>query len=365
MSSYLHPRAAVGNPKLTRPDWTVGQSRDPAKLWLDKNENIDPALSGVVTSVIRSLPAEAYFTYPETAALYAKLATSLGVESKNLLLAAGSDGVIRSVFEAFVEAGDRVLITKPTFAMYPVYSRMYGAEVHELDYEPSNKGPYLDPQAVIAAILRLSPKLVCIPNPDSPTGTVFAEDAFRAIIAAAGQAGSLILVDEAYYPFYDKTVVPWIAEAPHLVVARSTGKAWGCAGLRLGYAIAAPQVATLLHKVRPMYECNTVAVFAFERLLDHQDAMLASVHRLLDGKDRFLGAMEALGLRILRGHGNFLHVAFGEKAEAVHVALADIVLYRKDFADPCLKGFSRFSSTTLEIFEPIIARISATIQERE
>jgi len=362
MSLTPTPRTPVASPALTRPDWTSGTPRDPAKLWLDKNENTDPALSAVVTDVMRGLPPEAYFTYPESAALYAKLAANLGVTPGNLLLAAGSDGVIRAVFETFVGEGDKVLITKPTFAMYPVYSKMYGADLYELDYAPSENGPVLDPQAVIEAIRRIAPKLVCIPNPDSPTGTVFEPEAFRAILAAAGEVGAAMLVDEAYYPFYDQTVVPWIAEMPHLIVARSTGKAWGCAGLRLGYAVALPEVAVLLHKVRPMYECNTVAVFAFERMLDHQDAMLASVRRLLDGKELFLSAMEGLGLRTLRGYGNFMHVAFGEKAAAVHAALEPMVLYRKDFAEPCLKGFSRFSSTTPEIFAPVIERITAVIQ---
>lgn len=359
----LHPRPAVAQPSLTRPDWTTGTPRDPRKLWLDKNENTDPALSVVVAEVMRGLPAEAYFTYPESALLYAKLANSLGVDPRNLVLAAGSDGVIRSVFAAFIGDGDRVLITKPTFAMYPVYCRMHGAAVTELEYEPSAQGPWLDPQRVIETIRAVRPKLVCIPNPDSPTGTVFAEDAFRAIVAAAADVEAVLLVDEAYYPFYDRSVVTWIKSAPHVIVARSTGKAWGCAGLRLGYAVASPEVAVLLHKVRPMYEANTIAIMGFERLLDHQADMLASVDRLQAGKAAFLDAMTVLGLRVLRGHGNFLHVAFAEHAAAVHAALDELVLYRKDFAEPCLKGFSRFSATTAELFQPVIARIQDVVGE--
>ena len=184
----------------------------------------------------------------------------------------------------------------------------------------------------------------------------------RAIIEAAGDAGAIMLVDEAYYPFHDETVLPWVAEYDHLVVTRSTGKAWGLAGFRIGYAAASADVATMLHKVRAMYETNTVAVAVFEAMLDHEQDMLASVQRLEDGKALFLEAMRERGFRTLNGKGNFLHVAFGVSAPEVHETLSDMVYYRKDFTEPCLQGFSRFSTTTPELFQPVIDRIRSAAQ---
>jgi histidinol-phosphate aminotransferase len=348
------PRAAVADAGLTRPDWTKGQPRDPAKLWLDKNENNDPELSRLVAQVMRALPAEAYFTYPENAPLYRKLAADLAVKPDQLVLTAGSDGAIRASFEAYVDPGDTVIHTNPTFAMYAVYARMYGARAVALDYGPSNDGPVLAAETLIEAIARERPKLVGLPNPDSPTGTAFDPETLERIVAAAAEVGALMLIDEAYYPFLPWSALPWIARFPNLVVARSTGKAWGLAGLRIGFAAACPELAKILHKVRPMYEVNTVAVHAFERLLDHTDAMRASVARLEAGKQAFLAAMRGLGYRTLAGHGNFLHVAFGARAERVHAALEPLAYYRRDFAEPALKGFSRFSATTPALFQPLI-----------
>ncbi len=356
------PRPAVADPALARPDWTRGSPRDPSRLWLDKNENWDPELNRVVGSVMRALPDEAWCTYPESASLYGKLAAWVGVEPHNLLLAAGSDGVIRSVFEAYIAEGDTVIHTVPTFAMYSVYSRMYGARVEGIEYQPSACGPVLPVDRMIGAIRNERPKLVCLPNPDSPTGTVVPPDQLEAIVAAAGEAGALMLVDEAYHPFHPDSVVPWIGRHPHLMVCRSTGKAWGMAGLRIGYGVAAPDIATVLHKVRPMYEVGAVAVHAFERMLDHADAMRASVARLEAGKALFLAEMQSLGFDVLRGSGNFCHVAFGSQAAAIHAALDGRVMYRKDFADPCLAGYSRFSAATCDLFAPVIALIRAAIQ---
>lgn len=353
-----HPRPAVADPTLTRPDWTKAQPRDPAKLWLDKNENCDPALSAVVAEVMRSLPPEVYFTYPDSAALYAKLAESLELFPEQLILTAGSDGAIRTIFEAYISPGDVVLHTSPTFAMYGVYSRMYGARAITLDYRPSNDGPQLLAADIIEAIAEQRPKLVCLPNPDSPTGTVYPIRELELIIRAAGRIGALILIDEAYFPFYPESCIAWTRRFDHLVVARSTGKAWGLAGLRIGYAAASPEIAKILHKVRPMYEVNTIAVHAFARMLDHAGDMMDSVKRLQAGKALFLGAMDRLGYQTLKGQGNFMHVAFGARAERIHAALEPMVYYRKDFSETCLKGFSRFSATTPELFKPLIDKIS-------
>lgn len=358
------PRPAIAEPTLTRPDWVSSVPRDLDKLWLDKNENTDPEMHALLRRVIASLPVDAAFTYPDLGPLYHKLAAAVGVGADNLLLTPGSDGAIRAVFEAFISPGDKVLHTAPTFAMYGVYSRMYGANALGLGYRPSNDGPKLDVADLMVAMAAHGPKLVCLPNPDSPTGTVFCPYEMRQIIEAAGRAGALILVDEAYYPFHSETVLPWVNDYPHLVVCRSTGKAWGMAGLRIGYVAAHPRVAQLLHKARSMYEVGAFPAAVFDRMLDHQREMYDSVARLQDGKAMFLAAMNDLGLRTLAGQGNFLHVAFGIHAEAVHAALADIVLYRRDFAEPCLNGFSRFTATTSSLFEPMIKRIKAVIKEK-
>ena len=356
------PRHAVGDPALWRPDWLQDDTRDPALLWLDKNENRDPAQLDLVARVVAQLDPAVLSTYPSSARLYAKLGRWAGVDPRGLILAAGSDGLIRTVFETYIAEGETVIITVPTFAMYSVYSRMYGARMVGLPYRPSNNGPVLPAEDVIDAIRANKPRLVCLPNPDSPTGTIYSAEDLRAIVMAAGDAGAAMLVDEAYHPFHAATVVPWIAEFPHLIVARTAAKAWGLAGLRIGYGVASPEVAFMLHKVRAMYECSTVAMAAFDAMLDHADATLASVARLEAGKALFLDAMTGLGLRVLRGQGNFLHVAFGAHAEGVHGRLAGLCYYRRDFSEPCLKGFSRFSATTPDLFRPVIDAIAELVK---
>jgi len=360
-STHPAPRAAIADPALVRPDRLAGVPRDPDAAWLDKNENPDPELSALIAKIAAGLPGHAFYGYPELAPLYQKLADFAGVPPERLLLSAGSDGAIRATFEAFIAPGDVVLHTSPTFAMYPVYCRIYGAKVHALEYAPSNDGPALDVETLVAAIEKESPKLVCLPNPDSPTGTVFSPGDLRDIVEAAGRARAVMLIDEAYHPFYPETAIGWIEEYPHLIVTRSTGKAWGMAGLRIGYAAASEELSALLHKVRPMYEIGNLSAAIFNGMLDHGGAMMESVNRLEAGKALFLNAMDDLGFRTLRGQGNFCHVSFGARSEQIHTALKGHVYYRENFSEPCLEGFSRFSSTTPEKIQPVIGRIKAAV----
>lgn len=350
--------------ELVRPDWTSVGYRDPKLLWLDKNENTDPVLQAVVYRVLAEMDPRNVTVYPDPAALYHKLAEYLGVSPRALVLAQGSDGVIGSVFRTFVAPGDGVLFPSPTYAMYEVYASMSGAATTRLEYSPGPDGPLLEPAAMIHEIKKRRPKLVCLPNPDSPTGTVVEPDALRAIVLCAREVGSMILIDEAYYPFYQHTVLPWLEEFPNLVVARTFSKAWGLTGLRLGYGIASPEVAAAIQKFRPNYEVNSVAVaMALRMISDFEHEMRASVARLNEGRDGFMVAMRNLGLGTLASRGSFCHVAFGHHAKRIHARLSDMVLYRQDFSAPCLKGFSRFSSTTNELFAPVIGCIQTLMAE--
>jgi histidinol-phosphate aminotransferase len=152
---------------LTRPSRETSEYRMDDILWLDKNENMDPQYLAYLKTLMVDLPGKAIFGYPDCHAVYEKLAAYLNVPINQLLISHGSDGIIRAVYEAFVETGDTVIYTNPTFAMYEIYAKISGARAVELEYVPSDSGPMLTVAQVIEAIAKENPKLVCIPNPNS------------------------------------------------------------------------------------------------------------------------------------------------------------------------------------------------------
>lgn len=342
------PRDPVADEALQRPDWTVRQRETQGVLALDKNENTDSGLQRLIAEVIAGVPISASLEYPECAPYYDLLADHLGVVPANLLFTAGSDGAIRSVFEAFLAPGETVVQTMPSFAMFELYTRMYGGKTHALAYEATAQGPKLEAGKISEALALVRPRIMCLPNPDSPTGTLFQAEDLERIVTAAAAVDCVALIDEAYYPFSSVSALGLIGRYPNLVVARTFAKAWGIAGLRLGFAGAHPEMTALLHKVRPMYEVNGLALAAMAGLIERADEVMAAAARINAGKDYFLARMQSLRLRTLDCAGNFVHVDFGDARDAVHAQLTGKVLYKPSFGDACLASFSRFTTAPEE-----------------
>ena len=358
----IRPKKALLNPDLIRPSALDSRPRSREMLWLDKNENLDLELLELSEEVLSSISPMALATYPDAGELYRKLGEWADVNPECLLLTPGSDGAIRLVFDAFVEKDDTVVQLRPTFAMYEVYGQMFGANIIYIDYFSTDDGPQIDVDNVLNTLVEKTPKLLCVANPDSPTGSVLSADILEKILKVCDQVGTVLLLDEAYHPFFDWTGTPWTKSHKNLIIVRTFAKAWGAAGLRIGYAVAHPDTAKLLHKLRPMYETSTLAIEFITRMLDHQEAMRKSVASINEAKIFFCNEMKKLGFVTLSTEGNFTHVAFGDKAIILHRVLQDHVLYRESFNHDCLKGYTRFSVAPKTVMERVVKLISDTLE---
>ena len=354
-------KPAYQDETLTRPDWTIDISRKEEMLWLDKNENLDPELNKILQNILLNFNPNAINTYPETAKIYKKLAEQNQMHPQNFILTNGSDGSIRMMFDVFISPGDKVVYTNPTFAMYAVYSKMFGALARPFNYERVGDAASLNIARYFDFIKNEKPKMVCLPNPDSPTGTVISDSEMLALIALTNELGILLLIDEAYFPFYNKTVIQLVNKFPNLFVCRTFSKAWGAAGVRVGYLAGHPDLMKIIHKNRAMYEMGTLSSEFIYALIDQEREMKKSVTRLLEAKKFFTEELLKLDFKILETHGNFLHVDFGSKKEIIEAALKPLVLYRSSFKGTCLEGYSRFSLGTKEQFETIIKKIRSVL----
>lgn len=360
--TVLLPKKTLLNDELVRPDTYRSAPRNNELLWLDKNENMDPLQAQLIKLVCSNIDPSILSTYPEAAEAYGELSNWLGLPPECILFVPGSDGAIRRTFETFVEQGETVVHTKPTFAMYPVYSKMFGAVAYELTYDKSASGPKISSSEIIDTLIKLKPKLLCLPNPDSPTGTVLNENLIRDILKVCEGTGSLLLIDEAYHPFYSKTAVPLVQTSKNIIVARTFAKAWGAAGLRIGYAVGHPDTINFLNKMRPMYEVSSFALEFVANALKHTKQMECSVNRIMEGKTFFVESLKRFGFSVIDTHANFVHVDFGDNGEVVHEALSDKVLYRKSFDDACLLGYSRFTVAPKEVMQNVLSIIETSLK---
>lgn len=303
---------------------TLVRVRNPDKsrwgyLRLDKNENIIALPAALISKFRRQLTSDFISSYPLPGRLYRKLAQHVGCQPENLYLSPGSDGAIKSVFEAFVEPGDKVLLVGPTYAMFYVYTKMFQAELVEIKYAADLS---LSVEKILSPMESERPKLVCIANPNSPTGTVIEPADLLSVIESAGQKNAVILIDEAYYPFYPRTCSGLINQYPHLVVTRTLSKAFGLASGRLGFAIGSQDMVDCLFKTRPMYETNAFAAGFAEILLDHIKVVRDNIKEVNKGKAYLKGQLREMGLPYFKSYTNFILIDLGSRQKAGRVARA-------------------------------------------
>lgn len=318
---------------------------------MDKNEFLPCWPAEWFRETINRLRPEHFSVHPELATLYGKLSCVLGLKDSNLVVTAGSDAAIRAAFEVFVEPGDEVIILSPTFAMYYVYSQIYNSRLVEIHYDENLAISF---HQILSAINNKT-KLIAIANPNSPTGTVIPRDELVKITEKASELGCTVLIDEAYYPFYEGSMMDLVEKFDNLIVTRTFSKAAGLAGMRVGFLVGNEKIARMLFAVKPMYEITAVSVFLAEYVLDNYDRVFEYAKQTREGKDYLAKYFQEKGYEVFKGHANFLHVDFGSRrSETIKHLLNNKVLFKDSFTHPSLKRFSRFTIGPRESLTPLI-----------
>jgi len=278
-------------------------------LRLDKNENTSNIPAFLLKKGKAGITPELISTYPQVYLLYEKLSRYLSLDENCILITAGSDAAIKNVFEVFINPQDEVIIPDPTYAMYEIYARLYQATLHKV--------PYGLDLSFSMETLRLSvtekTKLIALANPNSPTGCVFSPKELVDLIKFTEQRNILLLIDEAYYPYYPYSLIQYVKSYTNLIVTRTFSKAFGLASLRLGYAAAHPELIRSLSKFRPNYETNGLAVLFGCLLLDNPDVVEKNVRDAIEGREFLADEMSKMGFFSYPSQTNFLNIKVGKR----------------------------------------------------
>jgi len=307
----MKPRPRQAVERLVRT--AVPQSGRYPLLCLDKNERCTGYPAPVVRAMLRGISGHHLAAYPEPGPLYEKIAKLHGVGTDQVALTAGSELAIRYLFEAFLEPNDQVVLLNPSFAMFEVYARLCGAKLSLVDFD---RHWQVDGEEILRRITGRT-KLVALANPNNPTGTVLEEALLLAILERAGRHGALVLVDEAYFHFYKRTVLGYLPRFDNLVVTRTFSKACGAAGVRLGYAMGARDVIACINKIQPIDHVNVFAIRVGEFLLDHPEIIHDYVEKTRTGQGYLMKHLQALGLHVVGSHANFVLVDLSCQKEAI------------------------------------------------
>jgi histidinol-phosphate aminotransferase len=311
-------------------------------LRLDFNENTF-ACSPRVREVLGSISAGALTRYPEREPVEVIVAARLCLAAQQVALTNGVDEAIHVLFEAFLEAGDELLLPVPTYTMYEVYASATDARVVEVQAADDLQFPF---ERLLAAITPQT-KIIAIANPNSPSGSVATHAQLVEIARRAPHA--VVLVDEAYFHFYGETVIDLIGELPNLVVARTFSKAYGLAGLRLGLLAGPVELMRWVRRVLSPYSVNSLALACLPPALDDAAYLEWYVNEVLAARAEFEAAVDKVHLRRWPSRANFILVDIGSlHAEFVRFMRKAGVLVRDRSSDPGCNGRVRITIGTRE-----------------
>ncbi len=307
--------------------------------------------------------------YPDGAAYELKqaIARRHGVAPECVTLGNGSNDVLVLLAEAFLQPGLEAVYSQYAFAVYPIAVQAVGATAQvapAFDWEsPQPLGH--DLKAMGQRVSERT-RLVFIANPNNPTGTWVTADALEGFVASVPPQ-TLVVVDEAYADYVDDPTYPscpdWLEKYPNLVVTRTFSKAFGLAGLRLGYALSNPQVADILNRIRQPFNVNSIAQAAGLAALGDPEYLARSVETNNRERDRLAAALAELGLRFIPSVGNFLLVDFGAPAQPVYEALLRLAVIVRPVANYGLPDCLRISVGTAEENGRLISALGKVMGE--
>jgi histidinol-phosphate aminotransferase len=318
----------------------------PIDLRLDANEGAPPA-PAVLAALADSGP-EGLRRYPSAAALERAIATGCGVDPARVVVTAGADDGIERALRAVLEPGRELVLPVPTFEMIARYARLAGGTVIEV---PWPSGPY-PVDAVLAAVTPATAAIAVV-SPNSPTGAVAARSDLERLAAKAPQA--LLLVDLAYGELADESLDAAALALPNAVVLRSFSKSRGLAGLRVGCAIAPPEIALWLRAVGHPYAVSGPALAAAEAALRDGASLERYVARIRLERRGLAALLRDLGAEPLPSQANFVLARFADAAWAAD-ALAGLGIAVRSF--PGTPGLERSLRITCPGEEASFERLS-------
>ncbi|MEU6404148.1 histidinol-phosphate transaminase [Streptomyces sp. NPDC046985] len=308
-------RAELAGIPTYKPGKPAAAASGPAAYKLSSNENPYPPLPGVMATVAAA--AGALNRYPDMAcsALIDELAERFGVPAAHVATGTGSVGVAQQLIQATSGPGDEVVYAWRSFEAYPIITQISGATSVQVPLTP---GDVHDLDAMADAITDRT-RLVFVCNPNNPTGTVVRRrELERFLDRVPGDV--LVVLDEAYREFIRDPEVPdgvaLYRERPNVCVLRTFSKAYGLAGLRVGFAIAHEPVAAALRKTAVPFGVSQLAQEAAIASLRAEDELLGRVGSLVCERTRVVDGLRAQGWTVPETHANFVWLRLGERTAA-------------------------------------------------
>jgi len=289
------------------------------------------------------------------------LATHYGVDMPSIVLGNGSNDVLELVALAFLGPGRAAVMSQHAFAVYPLATQARGAR--SIVIPAVNFGHDLE---AMAKAVDDETYVIWVANPNNPTGTFARPEQMEAFLRRVPER-VLVVLDEAYNEYLAPDLradsVKWLRRHPNLIITRTFSKAYGLAGLRVGYALAHASVADIMNRVRQPFNVNSIALAAASAALDDMEFVARSYAENLHGMRQLEEGARGLGLEFIPSHGNFLTIKVGKAPEIFKRLLRRGVIVRPVGGGYQLPEHLRVTIGTAQENEKFLAALAASLKE--
>ena len=338
---------------LTRPSYSIS-GKD--IVLLNDNANLF-GVNPAVLEMAESFDFARLWAYPSESsdALRERIASEYGVASEEVIAGNGSDEILDISSKCFINPGDVVCSPTPTFSMYKFYGRLHLAKICE---KRLAKDFSLDAES----LLQENAKIIAICQPNNPTAALFDAKAVRRILR---EAYGLVLIDEAYADFCGSNMLTDVMEGEHAIDVRTFSKAYGMAGLRVGFAISRKEVVDELRSVRTPFGLNSFAEAAAIKALDNRSWVDEAIAKMKAERSRLAPKLVSLGFKVYPSDCNFLLCKAPVDGPALVSALrCEGVAIRDCNSYPLLESHVRITIGPRPMLEVLLEKLEHLLSER-
>lgn len=292
----------------------------PKVIRMDANENPYTFPEEVVGEMLKELKGDTFTRYPDPGAVRLReaLGEYNGISPGKIMVGNGSDEMIQLLYLTFGGRGRTVFLPVPTFSMFRIHARIAGTKVEKLPMEEGFRVPI---EEILKGAEDCQADIIVLVTPNNPTGTVIPE---KDLLQVLENTQALVVIDEAYYEFNRQSVVPYLEKYPNLVVLRTFSKAFGLAGMRVGYLVANEPVIFELNKLKQPFNVNSFSQIAAQAALRHREVFEEQIQNILRERERVFIALEGMsGVRPYPSQANFVLFKTPVKSTEVYEKLLE------------------------------------------
>jgi histidinol-phosphate aminotransferase len=316
---------------------------------LNTNENPYPPSPQVITA-IEEATGEGLRKYPDAASRAGREAAAklYGYPVDWVIMANGSDELLNNLIRACVGEGEEVAYLHPSYSYYATLAAIQGAQIKT--FELTESGEIKDFPEIYTG------KLFFLTNPNAPLGLRWG---IEEVSALADQCTGLLVVDEAYADFATGNCLDLVRQKPNVVVTRTLSKSYSLAGMRLGLAIARPDIIAALDKIRDHYNLDRLAQTAAVAALTDQAYLQSCIERICATREWFCVELGKFGYRVIPSSANYLFVSPPDRdGQRIYDALYQRKILVRYFSDPILAHGLRISIGTRQEMEKTLAALA-------